>query len=168
MNAEEIYKKYVLKEQPNVPVGSNAKILILDDELEIPCVLPTNFFNNFVPIFGPRGSGRTTEEIRKLTPNSFFVSYTQASAFHNNTLSQIPDYNINFISLQTFIGCRQVLGTRVNSGEMVGFDHTVYEALDDIKKFDAFQTAIARHKVCGYAIQINEQAMDKLRKFYYP
>lgn len=162
MNADEIYKKYVLQEKPITIQGTSADLIIMDEVGELSRTpLPL--------VGGPRQSGRTTMEIRSLTPNSYFVSRTNQQSryvMEKAYVDMVYDH-IKFVGLPKYLEYRHILGTRAPSGAMVGFDHTVYEGIDSKELLDEFLDANGQYSVRGYNVKINDSVMEQLFKRYY-
>lgn len=132
MNADEIYKKYVLQEKPRTLHGTNAELIILDEVMSsMPCIIPPNLLKRITPLVGgPRQSGRTTRALQSLqyAPDSIYVvpNHRMVPTIEK-MIEDLKLPKILVYSVCKYIDGRHIIGRRVLNGEMVLFDHTVYE-----------------------------------------
>lgn len=155
MNADDIFKRYILKEKPKTLRGFDASIIVADDVIALPKLMQD-----------PRGSGRTTRAIAKLTPNSIFVcsSDTVARFIKMSAESRMDIKDIEFVGLSRFIDGSKARDRRVSSGEIVGFDHTFYEAITSADEIGKFNRACILYSLAGYKIELDNDCWNYLIK----
>lgn len=121
MNADEIYKKYVLQEKPRTIRGTRADLIFIDEVGQLS--------NTPLPLVGgPRQSGRTTRALKSLSDDSIYVvpNYQMARTIEE-MVEDLKLLKILVYSVCKYIDDRHIKGRRALNGEMVLFDHTVYE-----------------------------------------
>ena len=140
MNADDIFKKYVLKTEEPAPV------------IKIP--------------MGARQSGRTSRAIIGLTPGSIYVCPTMQSrmVFENmaeNILNRWDPTNrrvdVDFLTIDSYISRALYTSVHVTKGEMIVFDHSVYECPFPKERYEQLMDVNLRCMTLGYNVIFDEQ-----------
>jgi hypothetical protein len=149
MNADDIFKRYILKQEDPVTV------------LHVP--------------IGARQSGRTSRAIMDLSPNSIYVCpnvWVKDSIKRNveHNLGSWTVCDINFLSLDSYLRAGQFMGKRAANGEMIAFDHTVYEEDTSgwrlsMQEFERLLDVNNRARASGFNVIFDEQLYLKLRPY---
>lgn len=144
MNADYIFKKYVLK------------------ETEIEWVEPPE---------DPRGTGRTSKLIISLTPNSIYVcdNLRESIDIKNMAITQLRRWDpvkhtcdVGFISLDEYLCRATFAGQRAYNGEMVAFDHVIYEKGFTPEQYQRLQDVNQRAYASGFNVIFDESYYNKL------
>ncbi|AEC53085.1 hypothetical protein SCRM01_139c [Synechococcus phage S-CRM01] len=121
MNAEEIYRKYILKPEPEPK--------------------PVNL----------RRTGRTTQALVSLPPGSIYVVPT-ACIWQSTTrmAHNLGIHELHIMSLHNYCNNHFYHGKRALNGEMVAFDHSIYELEFDKLQFDKVLDVTFRYHLAEY------------------
>jgi hypothetical protein len=140
MNADEIYKKYVLQEKPRTLHGTNAELI------------------EGGGLGGPRQSGRTTRALQSLqyAPDSIYVVPNhQMVRTIEEMVEDLKLPKILVYSVCKYIDGRHIRGRRALNDEMVLFDHTVYEFGLTDSHFEQVIKINDRYRLVGYDVMFD-------------
>ena len=144
MNADDIFKKYVLKQEDPATV------------LHIP--------------IGARQSGRTSRAIMGLSPGSIYVcpNILMRDSIKRSAVDNLGNWtvcDILFMSLDSYFRVGQFMGKRVANGEMIAFDHTVYERSFAMDEYERLMVVNQRAYIAGFNVIFDENYYRQLHRY---
>lgn len=152
MNADEIYKKYVLQEKPRTIRGTKAELIVIDEVGQFTARTPLAL------IGGPRQSGRTTRALKSLPDDSVYVVPNVSMLRSAIAISkELGKHKLHIMSLHSYVNNHFYLGKRALNGEMVAFDHTIYESEFDRLEYDKVLDTNFRYRLAEYDIYFDEK-----------